>query len=208
MENPNNKCILYADDVSALTSCKTVNEVLRSRKPLIESMTEWCTNNNLVLSTEKTQVSIFSHRNSLLYDDFDLGMVKNVKFLGIYVDSCLKWDSHIDFLCKKLNTVFYLMSVIKYTVSLNVLKMLYYGLFYSRISYGVMLWGSSPKLHNVFLIQKKLLRVMFKQHHRAHCRPLFKNQHLLTVPCIYIYHSVIYAKQHLSDFTQNNSIHS
>jgi hypothetical protein len=43
------------------------------------------------------------------YNDQDLNIDKNVKFLGMYLDCHLKWKQHSDNLIKKLSTAIFML---------------------------------------------------------------------------------------------------
>jgi len=52
-----------------------------------------------------------------------------VKFLGITVDNTLSWKQHIDTITPKLNKACYVIRRLKWYLSNNALKMVYYGFF-------------------------------------------------------------------------------
>ena len=70
-----------------------------------------------------------------------------VKYLGVLVDSSLTWKPHIIELSKKLAR----------TVTPETLKLLYYSLFFSFISYGIPVWGLThpTTLDPLYKLQKK-----------------------------------------------------
>jgi hypothetical protein len=207
-------CIIFADDVSIVTPGKTIHNLITSGEHVLKLMLNWCNSNNQILNCQKTQAVCFAAKNNKSENycqtlkDNGFNSTENIKFLGIYLDQHLKWDVHVSHLCKNLNSVFYLVSVLKHTVSFSVLRTLYYGLFNSKVTYGIIIWGTSPLLNNVFIIQKKLIRSMYNMSYRAHCKPIFKSSGILTVPSVFIYHSVLYVKKHMSEFKSNNSVHS
>jgi hypothetical protein len=51
--------------------------------------------------------------------------------------------------------------------------MAYFAHFHSQISYGISFWGSS--MRNVFIIQKRTVRIMLRLGPRSFCRGGFKN---------------------------------
>jgi len=69
----------------------------------------------------------------------------------------------------------------------KVLHMVYFAHFYSHISYGIIFWGSSSSIRNVFIVQKRAIRIMLRLGPRSICREGFKKLDILTVPCLYIY---------------------
>ena len=85
-----------------------------------------------------------------------------VKFLGVLLDADLSWKYHINELLKKLSRTLGLFCKIRYYVPLEILKQLYYSLFYSFVSYGITVWGLTYKslVQKLIVIQKKIVRVM------------------------------------------------
>jgi hypothetical protein len=47
------------------------------------------------------------------------------------------------------------------------LRMAYFAYFHSIITYGIIFWGSSTSMRNVFLIQEKVIRVTLGLGHRS-----------------------------------------
>ena len=58
---------------------------------------------------------------------------------------------------------------------LEILKQLYYSLFYSFVSYGISVWGLTYKslVQKLIVIQKKIVRVMTFNKMNAHTNPMF-----------------------------------
>jgi hypothetical protein len=70
--------------------------------------------------------------------------------------------------------------------------MVYFAYFHSVVSYGIIVWSSSASMRNVFLIQKRVVRIMLGLGHRSSCREAFKKLDTLTVPSMYIYAMVMF----------------
>ena len=90
----------------------------------------------------------------------------SVKFLGVLLDSNLRWKSHITELSKKMSITIGFFCKIRHFVPLEILKALYFSLFYSFISYGIAVWALTHKslLDPIIVSQKKILRIMnFKE---------------------------------------------
>ena len=83
-----------------------------------------------------------------------------VKFLGITTDKTLFWKQHIDTITPKLNKACYIIRRSKLYLSNNALKMVYYALFHSVMSYALIFWGNSTKSKCVFKLQKRTIRII------------------------------------------------
>ena len=107
--------------------------------------------------------------------------VDSTKYLGITFDSNLTWKSHINELCLKLSKTVGILSKVRHFVNKHILVMLYYSLIYPFLTYGVHVWGLTfPSfLTQLFIIQKKAIRVISFSEPKSHSEPLFKSLNLL-----------------------------
>ena len=125
--------------------------------------------NRLSLNIDKTNLVFFRPYNKPLKKSITLLIQKKaiqeknaVKYLGLLIDSGLTWKAHIENLSKKISKTIGLLYKIRPYVSKDILKMLYYSLVYSHISYGIEVWGSADPCHlnNILLIQKRAARLI------------------------------------------------
>jgi hypothetical protein len=67
------------------------------------------------------------------------------------------------------------------------LKMVYYALFHSIMSYGLILWRNSTNSKCVFKLQKTAIRIIMEARNNDSCRVFFKLLKILplSVQCIY-----------------------
>ena len=97
------------------------------------------------------------------------------------LDSTLSWKPHLTELSKNLSrTVGLLYKIRQYTL-LETLKLLYFGIFYPFLSYGVQVWGLTyPTLLNpVFILQIKAVKAMIFSDIITPSLPLFNKLQLL-----------------------------
>jgi hypothetical protein len=86
--------------------------------------------------------------------------------------------------------------------------MVYFAHFQSQINYGIIFWGSSLSIRNVFIIQKRAIRIMLRLGPRSSCREGFKKLDILTVPCFYIYVLMLFVAKNPKNYETNNSVHA
>ena len=88
---------------------------------------------------------------------------------------------------------------IRKKLTLPVLRIIYFSFVYPALTYGNIVWGScgSTLLNSLYVIQKKIIRLMTNSHRLEHSAnpppPLFKNAYLLILPNINKYSSTIYS---------------
>jgi len=67
------------------------------------------------------------------------------------------------------------------------LRMVYFAHFNSQISYNIIFWGSFSSMRNVFIIQKREIRIMLRMGPTSSCRDGFKKLDILKSSLLYIY---------------------
>ena len=104
----------------------------------------------------------------------------SVKYLGIFIDCHLNWNTHITQLTTKLSRATGMLSKIRYYVNKDTLKMVYYGIFSSILTYGSQIWGQQNAVtKKLQILQNKAMRIMHFQPFRTTATPLFKLSKIL-----------------------------
>ena len=73
---------------------------------------------------------------------------------------------------------------IKPFMSLDVLRSTYFSYAHSVLSYGIIFWGNSSFSDDIFIIQKRIIRIIMNSSRNASCWQLFS-------PNIYIFNTFI-----------------
>lgn len=196
--------ILYADDTTLLSSEKTIDNLLTGQKRILDAANEWFGSNSLVINKDKTEHIFFSLDVNII----NVINCNHVKLLGIYLDSKLNWDVHVQMVCKKLARVIYLLRKLRCCVSMDLLMSAYYAFFHSQLMYGIVLWGNSRNAQKAFVWQKKALRIIKGLSDRESCQPFFKELHIMTLPSIYIYSCLVKCKETLEKRQLRHNIHT
>ena len=113
--------------------------------------------------------------------------VQSIEYLGILVDGALSWKPQITELSKKLARTTGIFYKIRHYVSSETLKLLYYSLFYSFLSYGIPTWGltHSTTLDPLFRAQKKVIKDITFSGKFASSSPLFHSLQILKLPDVH-----------------------
>ena len=103
---------IYADDSTLYASAPTLAEVEEKIRPDIDAVSMWAKENKMKMHPAKTKYSIISTRQKiansakqsldLSVDGMQLTKVESERVLGVYIDSHLTWNEHIDTLRRKL----------------------------------------------------------------------------------------------------------
>lgn len=206
---------LYADDTNIIVSSKVIERVMTNLTTSMSMIENWCDDCGLRLNLNKTSVVIFlSSRSNLKVPDnitFDNGTVQigsQTKLLGVYIDKHLNWSVHCETLTTRLNSIIYMIRALRNQVDLNTLKMIYFAIFQSIVSYGIIFWGGSSSAERVFLTQKLAIRTIFHMKFRESCRGVFKENNILTLPGLYIYRILLFFHKNKLYFESCKNVNS
>lgn len=144
----------YADDFNLIVKHKKDINPTSNLNHLFQDILNWCEYSGAKLSPTKCKyIHICRKQNcncNILTSDILLSHSDELKILGIIVNKKYKWNSHIDYLTssltKQLNVIKCLSSP-KLNCNTYSLVTTIKSLIISKISYGLFLFGYSPKSH-------------------------------------------------------------
>ena len=186
--------ILFADDTTVYISGENKKSMFHDMKTDLEELIEWFRANKLSLNLSKTNYVLFVPPKLKLRDNTpksqcilkfgneEIVQKPNTKFLGIEMDEHFNWFAHYKSLNSKLSRAIYTLNRVKHILPIESMKMLYYSLFHSHLTYGLLLWGPNIKtdlLNKIFLKQKRLIRIVHNAKYNIHTDPLFKESKIL-----------------------------
>ena len=135
---------LFADDTNIYFKHCDLIQLQKIMNQELKKVRKWLDANRLSLNIDKTNLVVFHSPQIKLVEPVIIRFGKKkikrescVKFLGIMLDANLIWKYHIAELSKKLSRSIGIFYKIRHFVPLEILKSLYYSLFYSFVSYGI-----------------------------------------------------------------------
>lgn len=164
------RILQYADDLliyvinkSIPLACSVINEAL-------QSLGIWLTAHGLELSAAKSNVVIFSRKRIIptiviTYDNEIIPILKEVKFLGVILDSGLTGIPHLKYVtqkCEKNINILRTLSGVWWGAHPFSQKLLYNALIRSQMDYGSFILEPCNKtaIRTLDLIQSKSLRII------------------------------------------------
>jgi hypothetical protein len=102
----------------------------------------------------------------------------------------------------------YTIRKLSHILNINVLEIVYFANFHSVVEYGIIFWGNSSNIGHVFLLHKKIIRIMVGVSSRCLYRSLFVKLNILTLPCLYIYSLMLFVLKNMASYHTNSSIHT
>jgi hypothetical protein len=177
--------VLYADDTSLVITGTNPAQFSVDVNTVFNNVNEWFRSNLMFLSIEKTHFLQFRTKNSQKID-LNNTLAKEyitntsyIKFLVLIIDENLSWKCHIKQAPIKVSSACYAMKVVTPLMGDKTLRMIYFAYVHSLLSWGIILWGTYIHSYRVFMMQKRVLRIMTKSGCRDSCRQLFKNLGIL-----------------------------
>ena len=73
--------------------------------------------------------------------------VTEYKYLGLYIDSNLKWTAHINYIKSKILPIIGILKRLKYVLPTFIKKQIYYSFIQSHLNYLNIVWGAAAKTH-------------------------------------------------------------
>ena len=192
-----NECLtrLFADD-----TCLCIHDadpkILKQKATLnFQLFAEWCKCNKLTINYDKTNFILFHAKNKkipLYFDKIEsnehvIKRVSTTRYLGIFIDEKLNWQEHISYIHKSLLIYYGIFNRIKFFVNKDVVRQLYFAFVFSRIKYGIEVYGScsQEQLLRIQVVQSGLLKLLLKVDRRTNTDYLHRYVRLLKVCDIY-----------------------
>ena len=182
--------LLFADDTSIFCYHKDANHLVSIVNNELAKIVNWLKVNKLSLNLTKTNFMIFHPRQKkvnvnvpLTLENTVIKQVMETKFLGVLIDQHLSWKPHIDFVSKKISKSVGIIAKARFYLSSQTLMTLYYSLVYPFLTYCNVAWSSTycSNLNCIYLLQKRLVRLITKAHYLANTAPLFSQLKVLDI---------------------------
>ena len=183
--------ILFADDTNGIYFANSYQCLENKLNTELSKISDWFRINKLAVNETKTKYIIFNTKFNpkppenftVILNEKILERVSNTKFLGVFIQENMQWDTHITHVGNKLAKITAVLSRLKYQLPTTILKTIYNSLFSPYIMYGLSVWGSSPASHldRITKLQKKAVRHISHTKYNSHTEPIMKKLKLLNV---------------------------
>ena len=182
---------LFADDTTILHTCPNHKGLIISLNSELHQVSLWFRSNKLSLNHTKTNFIFFRKSPSSVHlnlspvkiDDIPIQKVLSSKFLGVTVDHNLSWSQHISSITKTISRNTGVLSRLSHFLNPSSLVLLYNTLILPYLNYCNIVWAHSgnSKLHDLYVTQKRSIRICTLSHSRSHTAPLFAKLNTLNI---------------------------
>ena len=147
---------IFADDTNVFFHVKSADELREIGKIIMTALNSWFSANKMTLNTDKSTFTIFKSSRKIIpnlpeeikFLGHEIKRTPYIKFLGITLDENLSWNHHIEDVCRKLKSFFHIFYNIREYLSNKEIQSIYYALVYSRIKYGINVYGQAGSIHH------------------------------------------------------------
>ena len=180
--------ILFADDTTIYLTGKDKTKLFLDMKNDLVNLIDWFRANKLSLNISKTNYVLFTPKRIKIDSDvtsenpilqFGTEKIEQkpfVKFLGLLIDENLDWSQHCKQIMSKLASALYMLNNVKHFIPVEARKLIYYSLFYSYLTQGILLWGPHANSWNtdkLFKKQKRAVQIIKCAKYNSHTDQFF-----------------------------------
>ena len=182
--------ITYADDTtlsSTLNNFKNTENIDAGSliNDELGKINEWLEINKLSLNISKSRYMLFHRPNkqvnapALQISNTNITKVNEFNFLGLTLDTNLKWRKHSEITSNKCSRTIGVLNKLKHILPQNKNKIIYKTLVLPNMNYCIVAWGS--QCERIYKVQKKVVRILTTSRYNSHTDPLFKRLNLLKI---------------------------
>jgi hypothetical protein len=164
--------VMYADDTAMSELFNDINALEAGMSDALNRLSLWCRYNKLVINSSKTKYMIFGTRNlsrvpALALAGANLELVDEFKYLGLIIDSDLKFVPHYNVVIKNMSRQCGICYRMKHYLTLDIARLYYFSFVYSYIAYGIAVWGGflvgTQRGQRLQKLQDRILKNLFNK---------------------------------------------
>jgi len=201
---------MFADDMSLVISAKNYTELKSKANSNLQLIYEWLQNNKLVPNYDKSNYIIMgcplrTTSLSIILGEKSLQRVEHTKILGVIFDHSLKFDKHIDSICKTVSKKINFISRLRYFLPQHTLNFAYKALILPNFDYCDTIWCFTYQkyIENLVKLQKRCARVITFSDRRAHSEDLFRKLNWISVKDRFKIHAITYIYRSVNSLNAN-----
>ena len=133
-------------------SCQNLEELNKRVNVEIKKIYQWLVANRLTLNIEKSKFMIITNKRvqtsefRVKINGKPLEKCTSYKYLRLHFDEKLNWKTHVNYVATKVSKMCRIVSKLRHSVNIDILKTVYYALGYSYLRYGNIVWGGAANI--------------------------------------------------------------
>ena len=228
----------FADDKASIYISKSYDDLFGDMQHDLNILGDWLYNNSLTANASKTKYMVFSDKKSIINTNHNLTLnnqkidpVNTYKYLGLHLQSNLKWNDHIQHISRKVSSLLGPLIKCSYVLPQSTRLKLYYSYVYPHLTLYNEIWcdgknNSNYLFQHVKKIQNKFIRTIYKEKYFfnnvnkngekiVHTIDLYKQHKILTLREInknqnaLIAHRILFKSINIDvSYKKNTQVHS
>ena len=160
----------FADDTTIYSCESNIDSVLIKLERDLQEVLEWYTANGMSANPSKFQIMFLGlKRKNKLCLNINGQLItqsEHVKLLGVTIDNSLKFDTHVQSICKKANKKLYAFGRLRPYLGSDKSKLLLNAVVLSNFSYCPLIWLFCSKIANndINRTHKRALRILYRDY--------------------------------------------
>ena len=112
-----------------------------------------------------------------------------LKFLGIWIDTGLTWNKHVEYIAKKISSSLFAIRALNKLFTKNVLKTVYFSLVESHLTYGILFWDNTYKkiIKPLIIQQRRAICIINKRKYKSNITDYLFALKILNINDLYLY---------------------
>ena len=157
------KGIQFTDDTTIYHSHSNLRYLKWTIEHELRKLMDWFRANKITLNLSKSVLMLFHSGKKpvsmkLELDNISIPVASRTKFLGIWIDSKLKWNEHVNQLILKLKRNQHLLKKGKNMLNMHAKKIVYFSHIQSHVTYCLSIWGNLLNRSQLDRIRKEQLK--------------------------------------------------
>jgi hypothetical protein len=153
---------LYADDLGVILSNSDPSTLIQNAEETLHRINDWCIRNGMKINWSKSYFMFFFNKRmkqppvitKIEVGSVSILRVSEFKYLGIWLDETLSFETHILKLIAKLNPRIHFLLRLKRLIPPKKFPQVFRAIVMSNLEYGIQIWGGASnilikKLQNV-----------------------------------------------------------
>ena len=160
----------FADDTTIYSCESNIDSVIIKLERDLQEVLEWYTANGMSANPSKFQIMFLGlKRKNKLCLNINGQLItqsEHVKLLGVTIDNSLKFDTHVQSICKKANQKLYAFGRLRPYLGSDKSKLLLNAVVLSNFSYCPLIWLFCSKTANndINRTHKRALRILYRDY--------------------------------------------
>ena len=186
-------------------SLQKINKCINHDLPQI---VQWLKANRISVNASKTEIILFRPKTKTTTKHLNfrisgqkINIVKQTKYLGIYLDEYLTWNFQLNQIKSKLSRSCGLLARLRYFAKTDLLRTVYFAIFDSILRYAILVWGQyrNQTMKEIEKIQEKAIKIMSFKPKNEPSNSLFRNLEIMKFKDILAYNNCIFVHDQLNE---------